>query len=80
VPFRTCLPLRIAYCSESEEDEYERDASMNVLWILLGIGIFGVLAKPIARLHQHGGPLDLGCVSHQWLAEHRLLEMSSPQR
>jgi len=52
---------------------------MTVLWILVGIGIFGVLVKAIAWCHQRGGRSDLGFVSHQWLAEHRFSQMSAPQ-
>jgi len=44
---------------------------MNVMWIVAGIGIGGTLAKLLASLRDRGGEKDLGCVSHQWILEHR---------
>ena len=79
VPFRTCLPLRIEYCSNGETNEYEPDGPMTG-WILLGFVVFGAVTKSIAWLHQGGGHSDLGFVSQQWLAEHRVWEMSAPRR
>jgi hypothetical protein len=68
--------------SNRGEPEQQRDLSMNVVWILVGIGIFGVLAlaKRIAWPHKRGAQSDLGFVSHQWLAEHRLSQISDSQR
>ena len=66
--------------SNRGEEEQERDLSMNVVWIVVGIGIFGVLAKWIGWPHERGGPSELGFVSQQWLAEHRLSQISDPQR
>jgi len=45
---------------------------MNALWIILGLGIFAVLAKAIGWSLGHNQQPDLGFVSHQWIAEHRL--------
>ena len=52
---------------------------MNVVWIVVGIGIFGVLAR-IAWPHERGEQSNLGFVSQQWLAEHRLSQLSDSQR
>ncbi len=79
MPFRTCSPLRIHY-SHGGDDEEERDFEMNALWIVVGIGIFGVLANRLAWAYERGRQSDLGFVSHQWLAEHRLSQLSDPQR
>jgi hypothetical protein len=69
-------PLR----SNRGEPEQERDLSMNIVWILVGIGIFGVLAKQIAWPHERGEQANLGFVSQQWLLEHRLSQISDSQR
>ena len=61
-------------------EEQEGDPSMNALWIVVGIGIVGGLAKRIAWHHERRSPSELGFVSHQWLAEHRLSQISDPQR
>lgn len=53
---------------------------MNIVWILVGIGIFGVLAKQIAWPHERGEQANLGFVSQQWLLEHRLSQISDSQR
>ena len=57
--------------SNRGEDEQERDLSMNVGWIVVGMVIVGVLATRIVWLHERWES-DLGFVSRQWLAEHRL--------
>ena len=77
-PFRTFSPLRIQY-SPIVETKNER-VSMNVVWIIVGVGIVGFLAKWIAWSGTRGGQSDLGFVSQQWLAEHRLSQISDPQR
>jgi hypothetical protein len=53
---------------------------MNVVWIIVGVGIVGFLAKRIAWSGRRDGQSDLGFVSQQWLAEHRLSQISDPQR
>jgi hypothetical protein len=53
---------------------------MNVVWIIVGVGIVGFLAKRIAWSGKRAGQSDLGFVSQQWLAEHRLSHISDPQR
>jgi len=66
--------------SNRGEEEEERDLSMNAVWIVVGIGIFGVLARQVAWAYERGAPSELGFVSHQWLAEHRLSQLSDSQR
>jgi hypothetical protein len=66
--------------SNRGEEEEERGLSMNALWIVVCVGIFGVLAKRAAWADERGRQSDLGFVSHQWLAEHRLSQLSDPQR
>ncbi|HUK36361.1 MAG TPA: hypothetical protein VLV86_20735 [Vicinamibacterales bacterium] len=53
---------------------------MNALWIVVIIGIFTALAKGIASADEHAGRSGLGFVSHRWLEEHRLSQISDPQR
>jgi len=56
-----------------EPNQYE-DVSMTMVWIVLGIGLLVALARTIAWRHERGRPADLGFVSHQWVAEHRLAQ------
>lgn len=53
---------------------------MNALWVVVIIGIFAALAKGIAWVYEHVGPSALGFVSHRWLEDHRLSQLSDPQR
>jgi hypothetical protein len=53
---------------------------MNVLWIVVGTTIIGILAKRMALGHERPGRPDMGFVSQQWLAEHRLSQIADPQR
>ena len=53
---------------------------MNVVWIVVGIGILGGVARWIPWPHERVGQSDLGLVSQQWLADHRLSQISDPQR
>lgn len=51
---------------------------MNILWIVLGAAVLGLLARKILRRPDR--PSDLGFVSHQWIAEHRLAQTQDAQR
>jgi hypothetical protein len=53
---------------------------MNALWIVVAIGVFGAVATRMARAYKHVRPSGLGYVSRQWLEEHRLSQISDPQR
>jgi hypothetical protein len=39
--------------------------------MLLGLAVFGMIAKTIGWFYAHGQRSDLGFVSRRWLAEHR---------
>ena len=53
---------------------------MNALWIVLGLGFVGALVRMIGWTQEHSRPPDLGYVSHQWIAEHRLSQADERQR
>jgi hypothetical protein len=53
---------------------------MNIVWIILSLTIAGVVAKPMAWYDERDAQSHLGFVSPQWLADHRLSQMSDPQR
>ena len=42
---------------------------MSGAWILLGLAVFGVMAKTIGWLEARAQRSDLGFVSRRWLAE-----------
>jgi hypothetical protein len=45
---------------------------MNTLWILGGLAVVGAIFALARSWQRRGGDEDLGSVSHQWVAEHRL--------
>ena len=53
---------------------------MNIVWIVLGVGFVAIFAKRLAWVGGRDALPHLGFVSQQWLAEHRLSEVSDPQR
>jgi hypothetical protein len=53
---------------------------MNAEWIVVGLAIMGVLASIVGWAQTRGRPADLGAVSHNWLAEHRLSQTQDSQR
>ena len=53
---------------------------MAVIWIVVGVAIAGAFAKGIIRARNRTSESELGFVSHQWIAEHRLSSMSDAQR
>ena len=69
MPFRTGVPLRIRYARLSRT--LATALSMSVVWIVVGVAIAGALANGIMRARR-SSESDLGFVSHQWIAEHRL--------
>ena len=44
---------------------------MNTLWFVGGAGLIGVVVAMLASWSR-GRQSDMGAVSHQWIAEHRL--------
>ena len=53
---------------------------MNTFWIILGVAVLGLLARRVLRAIVPSKPSDLGFVSHQWIAEHRLAQTQDSQR
>ena len=51
---------------------------MNIVWIILSVAIAAVMVKWTASAAERHTQSHLGFVSLQWLAEHRLSEMSNP--
>jgi hypothetical protein len=41
-------------------------------WVVVGVGFAGGVFAMIALWRQSDRPKDLGAVSHQWIAEHRM--------
>jgi hypothetical protein len=54
---------------------------VNAAWIILGIGVVAVVMLMLTRSwrRRHQG-LDLGSVSHQWIAEQRMGQGHDSQR
>ena len=52
---------------------------MTVVWIVVGAAVVAALAKRVVWPPERGES-HLGFVSHQWLAERRMSDMSDPQR
>jgi hypothetical protein len=50
---------------------------MNIVAVVVGIGILGILVKWMTWQTQGSPRSDLGIVSQQWLAEHRSSQTSS---
>lgn len=43
----------------------------RILMLALGASVAGVLSIVLFRSRTRSGPLDVGTVSEQWIAEHR---------
>ena len=52
---------------------------MNIVWIIVGLGVVGAIAA-IGWSQAPGRQSDLGSVSEQWVAEHRLSQNQDRQR
>ena len=53
---------------------------MNMVWIVLSLTIAGIVAKRMAWDDERHAQSHLGFVSHQWLADHRLSQVSVSER
>ena len=53
---------------------------MTIVWIVVGVAIAGAVVKGIFRARRLSSESDLGGVTHQWIAEHRLSSMSDAGR
>ena len=52
---------------------------MNPMWLMVALGVVGaVVALVVAWTRTDRSP-DLGAVSHQWIAEHRLGQGHDPR-
>lgn len=82
------LLSRLAHAGQREctilanrgDEQLPPNMSMNIVWIILSVAIAGVIAKRVARVEERHAQSHLGFVSHQWLADHRLSQVSDPQR
>jgi hypothetical protein len=45
---------------------------MNTVWVVVGLGIAGAVIALVTSWRRGDHLSDLGTVSHQWIAEHRL--------
>jgi carbon starvation protein CstA len=45
---------------------------VNTLWVVLGLGFAGAVVALFASWRKGEHAEDMGTVSHQWIAEHRL--------
>jgi hypothetical protein len=53
---------------------------MNAVFIILGLALVGIVARLIGWSRVRSRPAELGFVSHQWVAEHRLSQGQDRQR
>jgi hypothetical protein len=53
---------------------------MNLVWIALAFAALGWIVKRVAWSRARGSQSDLGSVSDQWVAEHRLAKNNDAQR
>ncbi len=45
---------------------------MNAVWVVIGLAVAGAVLALVSSWRRGDRPADLGAVSHQWIAEHRL--------
>ena len=48
------------------------ESPMNTIWILSGVAIVGAISALLLSWQRHNKEQDMGAVSHQWIAEHRM--------
>lgn len=65
-PTRLVEPLQLEAALESLK------GFMNTVWFVIGAAIIGAVVTLITALQRGDRRSDLGTVSHQWIAEHRL--------
>jgi hypothetical protein len=66
--------------SNRGDEQLRRDPLMNMVWIVLSLTIASIVAKRMTWNDERHAQSHLGFVSHQWLADHRLSQVSDPQR
>lgn len=45
---------------------------MSMVWLVVAVGIAAGVIALVSSWRRGDQPADLGAVSHQWIAEHRL--------
>ena len=62
--------------SESDADRAAAvehvERPMNTIWILASVAVVGIVSALVLSWQRHHRDQDMGAVSHQWIAEHRL--------
>ena len=58
----------------------ERPEGGEGMWTIVGVGVVALIAIIIAVLQRPGVRSDLGSVSDQWIAEHRLSQVQDTHR
>jgi hypothetical protein len=53
---------------------------VNAVWIVLGIGVAVAVLMLTTSWRRRDQEVDLGSVSHQWIAEQRMGQAHDPQR
>lgn len=53
---------------------------MNASWILLGVAVAVAVVVLVTSWLRRDHDVDLGSVSHQWIAEQRMGQGHDPQR
>ena len=53
---------------------------MNTIWILAGLVIVGASSALGLSWRRHNREQDMGAVSHQWIAEHRMGHANDSQQ
>jgi len=53
---------------------------MNTIWILASVAVVGIVSALVLSWQRHHREQDMGAVSHQWIAEHRLGHINDSQQ
>jgi len=53
---------------------------VNTVWIVCGIAVAAVIIVFLRLWQKREEPSDMGAVSNQWVAEHRLGQLDDRQR
>jgi hypothetical protein len=56
----------------SKAENIKEGLAMGAIWIVVGVTIAVAVAKVIVRARNRSSEANLGFVSRQWLAEHRV--------
>lgn len=53
---------------------------MNTVWILASVVVVGIVSALVRSWQRYHRDQDMGAVSHQWIAEHRLGHINDSQQ